>query len=105
MMKSLKDVEDECNIDLARRILAENNQAFSKIMRCIKRFPNNQEVKLQSLKSMAALTQGYPDIVTVEGLALTCDMLEQVILFTSLPTGIPAYQSIYFYRNVLKPFL
>jgi len=77
MMKSLKDVEDECNIDLARRILAENNQAFSKIMRCIKRFPNNQEVKLQSLKSMAALTQGYPDIVTVEGLALTCDMLEQ----------------------------
>ena len=102
IIKPLKDLENECNIDLPRRILAEKNQAFSKLMQCIKKFPNNQEVKLQCLKNIASLVQGYPDVVTMEAFALICEGLEQV-------TGIPLYLkyliTICFYlRTVWKPF-
>lgn len=83
IIKPLADLENECNIDLPRRILAENNQAFTKIFQCINLFPDNQNVKLQCLKSIAALVQGYPDIVTIEAITLMCKSLEQVAFNSS----------------------
>ena len=79
IIKLLKQVEDECNMDLPRRLLAEKNQAFAKILKCMKLFWFNQEIKQQCLKSLAALTQGYPDVVTSEGIELISGILEEVI--------------------------
>lgn len=77
-MKLLQELENECNIDLAHRIMAEKNGAFPLIVRCLKHYKSNSSVKDQCLKSMAALIQGYPDIVTHEGIELLCTVLEEV---------------------------
>lgn len=76
----LQELEHECNIDLAHRIMAEKNGAFEKIVQCMKIFKANLAVTDQCLKSMNALTQGYPDIVTREGIELLCAVLEEVLL-------------------------
>lgn len=79
-MDLLRELEKECNIDLAHRVMAEKNKAFDKIVKCLKLFQTNKTVKDQCLKSMAALTQGYPDIVTHEGIELLCGVLQEVFL-------------------------
>lgn len=78
VMKSLLELEKECNIDLAHRILAEKNGAFPLVLRCLKHYQNTPALRHQCLKSMAALIQGYPDIVTHEGIELLCAILEEV---------------------------
>ena len=77
-MKELAIIENECKIDLARRILAEKNGAFSKILQCSKKFQSNADVRDQCLDTMAALTEGYPDILTVEGLEWLSNILDAV---------------------------
>ena len=83
-MNLLKELEKECDIDLAHRVMAEKNKAFDKIVKCLKRFQTKQSVRDQCLKSMAALTQGYPDIVTHEGIELLCGVLQEVFSMTAL---------------------
>lgn len=77
-MKFLGELETQCNIDLAHRIMAEKNGAFPLIVQCLKRCQNNSLLKEQCLKSMASLIQGYPDLVTHEGIELLCKLLEEV---------------------------
>lgn len=78
MMNSLKELERECNIDLAHRIMAEKNGAFPLIVRSLKHYQKNSDLRDQCLKTMASLIQGYPDIVTHEGIELLCTVLEEV---------------------------
>lgn len=78
VMKLLRELESECSIDLAHRIMAEKNGAFPMIVRCLKHYKSNLSLKDQCLKSMAALIQGYPDIVTHEGIEVLCTVLEEV---------------------------
>ena len=80
-MKSLEELEKECNIDLAHRIMAEKNGAFPLIVRCLKHYQKNSDLRDQSLKTMASLIQGYPDIVTHEGIELLCTVLEEVYIY------------------------
>lgn len=77
-MNLLQELETECNIDLAHRVMAEKNKAFDKMVKCLKHFQSSHLVRDQCLKSMAALTRGYPDIVTHEGIELLCGVLEEV---------------------------
>ncbi|XP_057370996.1 armadillo repeat-containing protein 6-like [Daphnia carinata] len=77
VMTFLKELETQCNIDLAHRIMAEKNGAFPIIVQCLKRYQNNLSLKEQCLKSMASLIQGYPDLVTHEGIELLCNLLEE----------------------------
>lgn len=77
-MTFLRELETQCNIDLAHRIMAEKNGAFPIIVQCLKRNQNNLSLKEQCLKSMASLIQGYPDLVTHEGIELLCNLLEEV---------------------------
>ena len=78
VINQLKEIESECNIDWARRILAEKNGAYGKILACMKRFDSVAVVKDQCLKSMASVTQDYPDILTQEGIEILTGILEQV---------------------------
>ena len=84
-MKLLQVVETECNIDLAHRIMAEKNGAFPLIVRCLKHYQKNSSLRDQCLMSMAALIQGYPDIVTHEGIELLCTVLDEVWTIKSMP--------------------
>nr|CAH0112641.1 unnamed protein product [Daphnia galeata] len=77
VMKSLEELEKECNIDLAHRIMAEKNGAFPLIVRCLKHYQKNSDLRDQCLKTMASLIQGYPDIVTHEGIELLCTVLDE----------------------------
>lgn len=77
-MTFLRELETQCNIDLAHRIMAEKNGAFPIIVQCLKSNQNNLSLKEQCLKSMASLIQGYPDLVTHEGIELLCNLLEEV---------------------------
>lgn len=77
VMTFLRELETQCNIDLAHRIMAEKNGAFPIIVQCLKRNQNNLSLKEQCLKSMASLIQGYPDLVTHEGIELLCNLLEE----------------------------
>lgn len=77
VMKSLEELETECNIDLAHRIMAEKNGAFPLIVRCLKHYQKNSDLRDQCLKTMASLIQGYPDIVTHEGIELLCTVLDE----------------------------
>ena len=83
--KLLQVVETECNIDLAHRIMAEKNGAFPLIVRCLKHYQKNSSLRDQCLMSMAALIQGYPDIVTHEGIELLCTVLDEVRTIKSMP--------------------
>jgi len=77
-MKSLEELEKECNIDLAHRIMAEKNGAFPLIVKSLKHYQKNVVLRDQCLKTMSSLIQGYPDIVTHEGIELLCTVLEEV---------------------------
>ena len=78
ILKLLQELEKECSIDLAHRIMAEKNGAFPKIVQFLKRCKDNAPLKNQCLKSMEALIQGYPDIVTHEGIETLCTVLDEV---------------------------
>jgi hypothetical protein len=78
VLKSLEEVEKECNIDLAHRIMAEKNGAFPLIVQSLKHYQKNSALRDQCLKTMASLIQGYPDIVTHDGIELLCTVLEEV---------------------------
>ncbi|XP_046441545.1 armadillo repeat-containing protein 6-like [Daphnia pulex] len=77
VLKSLEEVEKECNIDLAHRIMAEKNGAFPLIVQSLKHYQKNSALRDQCLKTMASLIQGYPDIVTHDGIELLCTVLEE----------------------------
>lgn len=78
MICLLGELEAECNVDLAHRIMAEKNGAFHTLLVCLKRFNIKHSVKDQCLKSLEALTRGYPDIVTHEGIEILCAVAEEV---------------------------
>ena len=79
-MNELKVIEDECKIDLPRRILAEKNGAFNKILQCLRKSHSQHALRDQCLLSLAALTDGYPDILTEDGTEILTKILDEVIV-------------------------
>lgn len=83
VIKVLKELEAECGIDMAHRLLAEKNGAFNKLVICMRQHKNKPSVREECLRCMGTLTKGYPDIVTHEGVQLLCDVLDEVRLALS----------------------
>lgn len=100
VMKLLQELEKECNIDLAHRIMAEKNGAFPKIVTCLKRCKGNTSLKIQCLKSMEALIQGYPDIVTHEGIEILCTVLDEVVSLTRIKNRFFSFTFRFNYRTL-----
>lgn len=77
---------------------AEKNGAFEKIVKCMRKFSAKSAVKEQCLKTMSALVQGYPDIVTQEGITLLSAVLDEVALEIISPLNLfKENEMIYFY--------
>lgn len=58
--------------------MAEKNGAFGHILKCWQLLELKPTVKQQCLASLAALVDGYPDVVTQKGIELLSTSLEEV---------------------------
>uniref|UniRef100_A0A6A7FR70 Armadillo repeat-containing protein 6-like n=2 Tax=Hirondellea gigas TaxID=1518452 RepID=A0A6A7FR70_9CRUS len=66
----------ECELSLCHRVMAAKKGAYDVLIRLINKSRNNVEVLCPLLQSMVALTDGNPDILTVEGMQVMQELAE-----------------------------
>ena len=80
LINELKVIEDECKIGLPRQLIAEKFGAFNLVLHCLRKFYSQHALRDQCLLSLAALTDGYPDILTEDGTESLTKILDEVIV-------------------------
>lgn len=68
----LTKICDECNIDLAHRLLAGKNEAYPILVSLCKSFKDNSEGLSAALDALCSLCNGQPDLLNEDGAKLFC---------------------------------
>ena len=66
-MKCLKTIQDSCRNDLAQRVLATNNGAYSVLIKLIKS-TDSDEHKLEIIKTLITVMNTNPDMLESQGI-------------------------------------
>ncbi|XP_034038972.1 LOW QUALITY PROTEIN: armadillo repeat-containing protein 6 [Thalassophryne amazonica] len=64
---ALEHFTQQCSLGFAQRYLAAQNNAYFVILSCCKKNVDDRDALLVSLSALAALTDGQPDLLDVEG--------------------------------------
>ena len=67
IVSRLKSIQDCCKEDLAQRVLATNNGAYSILMKLAKS-QTAPEVKLEIVKTLTSVMNGNPDMLEAQGI-------------------------------------
>lgn len=99
----LEKLQTELDKDMARRILAAKHGAYSTLLSLIKETRNDVVVLKAAIKTIAALMNGYPDLLDEKGISLQMELIKQ-ILFSFLFTFFNYFYKIHseFHRNNAK---
>lgn len=66
----------ECDVDLSRRCLAGNNEAFPVLIQTLEKYRNNNKMLQKTLRTLLALTNGQPDLLDDHSCCLLMEFLE-----------------------------
>ncbi|OWF53978.1 armadillo repeat-containing protein 6-like [Mizuhopecten yessoensis] len=69
-------IRAECDVDLSRRCLAGNNQAYPALIQAVEKFLTDDKMLQKTLLSLLSLTDGQPDLLDDHGCTLLMDMLD-----------------------------
>lgn len=77
MMADIKIFTDHCSLGFAQRYLAAEKNAYPIILSYCKKSLEEQEAVLTALSALAALTDGQPDLLDLEGQRFLLDVLKK----------------------------
>ncbi|CAH1797808.1 unnamed protein product [Owenia fusiformis] len=88
LLQQLAIVQAECEVDIAHRVLASSNKAYSILFQATEKYLKNDDMLENILKTFAALINGQPDLLDYPGIKLFMDLLKEArssrILFLSI---------------------
>lgn len=66
--KDIDTVQQECDVDLSHRCFVGKNNAFSVLLKSLKRYrTSNKDLFVKTLQCMCSLSNGQPDLLSPEG--------------------------------------
>ncbi|XP_060068839.1 armadillo repeat-containing protein 6-like [Ylistrum balloti] len=68
-------IRAECDVDLSRRCLAGNNQAYPTLIQALEKFITDHKMLQKILLTLLSLTNGQPDLLDNHSCSLLMDML------------------------------
>ncbi|XP_029930183.1 armadillo repeat-containing protein 6 [Myripristis murdjan] len=77
LMAALKEFTQQCSVEFAQRYLAAQKDAYPVILSYCKKSVEEQEDLIASLSALAALTDGQPDLLDLEGRHLLVEILSK----------------------------
>lgn len=69
-------IRAECDVDLSRRCLAGNNQAYPALIQALEKFLTDDKMLQKTLLTLLSLTNGQPDLLDEHGCSLLMEMLD-----------------------------
>ncbi|XP_033749978.1 armadillo repeat-containing protein 6-like [Pecten maximus] len=69
-------IRAECDVDLSRRCLAGNNQAYPALIQALEKFLTDDKMLQKALLTLLSLTNGQPDLLDDHGCSLLMEMLD-----------------------------
>ncbi|XP_071964906.1 armadillo repeat-containing protein 6-like [Antedon mediterranea] len=76
LTESIKIFREECDIDLAHRVLAAANNAFPVLFSLCERFVDDESSLKEVLEALLCLCNGQPDLITLEAIIFMINHLE-----------------------------
>lgn len=75
--KNLKIIQDECDIDLARRCFVSKSGAYPTLLKCLKESCEKKDQLVPILTTFCSLCNGQPDLLDEEGVQVMTMLLKE----------------------------
>ena len=76
LIKNLKTIQECCQDDLAQRVLATNNGAYSVLVRLLKEKSDSREVQLEIVSTLVSVMNTNPDMLESQGVETLIRILD-----------------------------
>ena len=71
-----RSIQEECDIDLAHRVLAGKNRAYQALYALIEKHSSEEDILTAALDAMSSLCNGQPDLLDLNGIVLLMKSLQ-----------------------------